>query len=170
MCLMLNSSSVTSTLFSFKNRCQEEPLLPKSTYVRLSGCVARGHHRVIFQTVRSLLRFTIVLPPFVGKTLGRAFHVNMTVNLCRKPEIAQFDTEERKLVPAPWGRAGMQNVSQAFSPNMRPTLVVALEIIPAFRDGNLFETVGGRIHEAFNRCEMCILIVMFGHNGSSLVS
>lgn len=43
---------------------------------------------------------------FFGKTLGRAFHVNTTVNLCRKPGIAQFDTEEQQLVPAPWGRAG----------------------------------------------------------------
>lgn len=85
--------------------------------------------------------FYSVLPPFLGKTLGRAFHVNTTVNLCRKPGIAQLDTEEQQLVPAPWGRAGIQNVSQAFSPNTRPTLVVSLEIIPAFRDGNLFKSV-----------------------------
>lgn len=85
--------------------------------------------------------FYSVLPPFLGKTLGRAFHVNTTVNLCRKPGIAQLDTEEQQLVTAPWGRAGIQNVSQAFSPNTRPTLVVALEIIPAFRDGNLFKSV-----------------------------
>lgn len=106
MCLMLTSSSVTSILFSFENRCQEEPLLPKSTCVRLSGCVARGHHRVIFHTVWSLLYFTVCFHLFLGKTLGRAFHVNTTVNLCRKPGIAQLDTEEQQLVPAPWGRAG----------------------------------------------------------------
>lgn len=83
--------------------------------------------------------FYSVLPSFFGKNLGRSFHVNMTVNLCRKPEIAQFDMEEQKLVPAPWGGAGIQNVSRAFSPNMCLTLVVALEKIPTFCNGNNFK-------------------------------